>query len=384
MLGRLKRLCQWAVIALICAACSANLTVVPTPQPTSVPTATSTTLPLSSPTSQPTPTKIATRRPIAATVPPSPTPRFQVSSQKIEGADNGHWVETARWSDDGKTMYYAFHFIDGESKELQWVAYDVATRLTKTVQSPLNYDANVWKRVAIPTPQLRDAVELRGNVSPNGGRVIYTVGYGGSGPYSTPEPGVRPRTEVWIADSNGKFKTKLKEFLGSGAGTILHAAWFNSESEVLFDLYYEYGVDLYIANIADLSVVSLADVSEFKGGTETYWSLSPDGTTLAVIDFGNMLWLVSLKDGKAVTVEKDAKMPCWSKHSDLLYYWWGPEFLHEAALRVYDTTSRKISDVVDMPSLDSHGVPVTHFAVSPQGDKIALWGGDLWLVELSK
>ncbi|MFN8597430.1 MAG: hypothetical protein U0559_14760 [Anaerolineae bacterium] len=308
-----------------------------------------------------------------------------MSSQTIEDVDNGHSVETARWSDDGKVLYYAFHFVDGENKELQWVAYDVATQLTKTIQSPLNYDTRVWKRLAIPTPRLlNESVELRGNISPSGKRVIYTMGYGGSGPYSTPEPGVQPRTEIWIADSSGKFKTKLKEFPDSGAGTIWHAAWFNSESEILFGLYYEYGVDLYIANIENRSVVSLADISEFKGGTETYWSLSPDGTTLAIVDFGNMLWLVSLVDGRAIGVEKSTRMPYWSKRGNLLYYWWGPEFFHDVALRVYDTESKTISDVVDVSSLTNQGVPVTQFAVSPQGDKIALWGGSLWLVELSK
>ena len=225
-------------MALIFAACSANLPVVSTPQPASVLTATGTARPSSSPTSRLTmtiqPTKTVTKRPSATPIPPSPTPRFNVSGQKIEDVDNGHWVETARWSDDGKFIYYGFHVVDGKNEELQWVTYDVATHLTKTIQSPLNYDADVWKRLAIPTPRpIGVSVELKGNVSPSGKRIIYTVGYGGSGPYSTPEPDVRPRTEIWVADSNGKHKTKLKEFPGLGSGVILQAVWLKNETKVL-------------------------------------------------------------------------------------------------------------------------------------------------------
>lgn len=389
MLNKLKWSCQWAVMALIFAACSANLPAVSTSQPTNVPTTADTARLSSFPTSEPTtisqPTKTVAKRPVATSIPPSPTARFSVRAHEIEDVDNGHHVETALWSDDEKFIYYAVYAVSTENRELQWAAYDVATHLTQTVHSPLKYDFRVWKQLGVPPPRpLDSSVELRGHVSPSGKRIIYTVGYGSNDPYTTPEPNVRSRTEIWVADSNGKRKTKLKEFPGSGAGVITHAAWFNGESEVLFDLYYEYGVHFYIADMATLSVVSLADVSEFKSGTETYWAVSPDGSTLAVVDFGGTLWLVSLNDGKSVAVEKHANMPYWSKHSDLLYYWWGPEFLHEAALRVYDTASKKISDVVDVPSLDSQGVPITYFAVSPQGDKIAFWNGDLWLVELPK
>lgn len=386
MIGKLKWLCWWTVIALIFVACSTNPTATPTPQPTNMPVATPSLRPTATPLSRPTitPTPTSTRKaPIRPTATPTPAPTLNFRVYEIESRENS--VETAFWSDDGRTIYYAFRPLHGEDKELQWTAYDVTAHLTRTVTSPLKYDPSIWKRLNVPTPRpLDSSFELRGHVSPSGKRIIYTVGYGSSGPYTTPESGVRSRTEVWVADSSGKLKTKLKEFPGSGAGVIIHATWFNRESEVLFDLHYEYGVHFYIADMATLSVVSLADVSEFKSGTETYWAVSPDGATLAVIDFGGMLWLVSLRDGKAVAVEKHANMPYWSKHSDLLYYWWGPEFLHEAALRVYDTASRRISDVVDVPSLDSQEIPATHFAVSPQGDKIVLWGGNLWLVELLK
>ena len=380
MTRRLKWLIGWAMVVLISGACSTNSPVAPTPQFTSTSISVVATHLTNSPTSRPT----RGPQPTATLPPVSPTARFNdLKVYEIENETDGKYIETAFWSDDGNTVYYAFRPADDMSKELQWLVYDITTHFTQTVSSPQEYDSRIWKRLNIPIP-----VELRGQISPSGKRIIYTVGYGRDTTYATPDPKVRSRTEIWTVDSDGKHRVKLKEFPGAGYGTIDQAAWLENETRVIFGLAYELGEEFYIADLNKGMVVPLADVSEFKEGTEQHWAVSPDGSTLAVIALGDTLWVTSLNGGKALAIEKYAQEPYWAKDSKTLYYWWGPEsppeFPPGATIHAYDLESGKITDIIDGSRLESNRVPARYFAVSPHGDKIAFWNSGLWIVEVPK
>ena len=287
-------------------------------------------------------------------------------------------VEGAFWSEDERLVYYASTHSCG-TEPLEWVAYDVTTHLTRTISSPLRYDPNIWRRLG--APHLTDEAahpELRGYVSPSGKQVIYTITYGSSYDPSG-------RTEIWMADSNGRRKTRL---LGFFVGIIHQATWIENETKVVFDYGSEGGTELYIADVQKRTVVPLSQVSDFKGGTDQKWAVSPDGISLAIIDMGYQLWLVSLKDGKAKAIEKYARNPYWSKDGKSLYYWWGPSFRETGTLRVYNTTFSTVSTLVEQSSLahvlNLPPLAFSDFMVSSGSDKMLLWGGWLWLVELHK
>ncbi|CAG0936960.1 hypothetical protein TFLX_05860 [Thermoflexales bacterium] len=389
MTSNLKWLGWWVMVALIFAACSTSLRVVPTPQVTStsifVVTARMASTPTSRPTRTPQPTETVAREP-RVTPPASPTGGVNsLKVYEIENGSDGKDIETAYWSADGNTVCYAFCLIDDMDKELQWAAYDVATHFTQTVSSPQKCDSRIWKRLNIPKPRLLDTpIELRGQISPSGKHVIYVVGYGSDGVYATPDPNVRSRTEIWTADSTGEHRVKLTEFPGAGYGVIWQADWLEDETRVIFGMHYEYGVRFYIADLKNDTVVPLADVSEFKRGTEYNWAVSPDGSTLAVIAFDGTLWLVPLNGSKAFAIEKYALQPFWAKDSKTVYYWWGSEFPPNTTIRAYVLSSGKKTGVIDGSSLESNVFPGAYFAIAPHGDKTAFWGGGLWLAELPK
>ncbi len=284
-------------------------------------------------------------------------------------------VERAFWSEDERLVYYASTHSCG-MEPLEWVAYDVTTHLTRTISSPLTYDPNIWRRLG--APHLTDEMahpELRGYVSPSGKQAIYTITHGSSYDPSG-------RTEIWIADSNGYRKTRLLEMF---VGGINQATWIESENKVVFDYGSEGGAKLYIADVQKHTVAPLSQVSDFQGGTDQKWAVSPDGMMLAIVDMGYQLWLVSLRDGKMQAIEKSARYPYWSKDGKSLYYWWGPSFREAGTLRVYNIISGSISTLVDQSSfahvLDLPPLALGEFVVSADGDKILLWGGRLWLVE---
>jgi hypothetical protein len=387
MTHTLKWRIGWMMSVLVCGACATNTPVAPTALSTSTSISVATTRLANSSIGKPTrtlqPAETDTKKPAAISPKASPTTR--ANNLKVYEIENrtDSYIETAFWSDDGNTVYYAFRPEGDMSKDLQWVAYKVTTHFTHTVSSPQEYDVRIWKQLDIPVP-----VELRGQISPSGKRIIYTVGYGSDATYATPDPKVRSRTEIWTADSAGKHRAKLTEFPGAGYGTIYQAAWLENETRIIFGMNYEYGEHFYIADLNKGTVVPLADVSGFKEGTEQNWAVSPDGSTLAVVAFDGTLWIASLKGDKVLAIEKYAQEPYWAKDGKTLYYWWEseapPEFPPGATIHAYDMESGKITGVIDDFNLEDNRVPARYFAVAPHEDKIAFWSGGLWLVELPK
>lgn len=366
-----------AVVALTVAACSTNVSTHSEEQPAFQATNT-----LSRPTRTPFIQLTATSE-LRATIRTTATPSADVDLRtvEIESSYSNNYVVTAFWSDEGRLVYYAFASFRGE-KPLKWAAYDIATRSTTNISSPLKFDNHIWQRLNVPEPLADLALypELLGYMSPSGKHVIFTVTR--SDP-SVVGPDPNARTEIWIADSDGQRKIKLLELF---PGIISQAIWFEDETKVIFDFDSEGGGRLYVADVENGTVVSLADISGFKGGTEERWAVSSDGTSLAVIDFQGMLWLISLEDGKSMPIEKITRNPSWSNDGEFLYYWWGSSYNDTYTLHSYDLTSGSVSTLVSQSELAAafDALPGSEFAISPSGDKIVFWGGWLWLVELRK
>lgn len=348
----------------------------PTNTPTFRPTVVAST-PTRTPTRQPTPTPEATATEVTMTPPgeASVTASLLLAGYDYDHPDLSRCIEKAFWSDDEQLIYYAFASHCGK-KPLRWAAYDIAARSTLTISSPLRYDPGVWRRLNVREP-LRDTPgypELLGYVSPSGKHVIYTT-------YSSPD--LSATTEIWLADSDGRRRIKL---LKTYLGMVHQAAWFKDETKLIFDFGYEGPASVYIADVRKGPTVSLEDVSDFKTGTEQPWSISPDDTTLAIMDTHLRLWLVSLEDGKGKVIEQFAKGdPCWSKDGKRLYYLWGPSYHETDALRSYDVISNSVTTLVSLSKLeDALGTSLGYYEVSSGEDKIVVWGGGLWLVELYK
>ncbi len=377
MINKLKPF-LWIIVVLIFVACSTNSMVVPTSRSTSTATANIPVRPTSSLPAKlvrvPQPTEMT-----ATSLPPSPTARYDLQVDEVENGDTGDYVETAFWSDEGK-LVYAFRLDNTNKKILAWNVYDPGTHSSITISSPLKYDRRVWQRLGVPEPYKDTDVypELSGYVSPSGKYVIYSVDHGDISLGSTDPSAKR---EFWLSSSDGRQKRKLLE--GFLLGGISDIAWLNDETKVIFDYGYEGGVRLYIVDIPKRTVTPLSEMSEFKGGTEQRWAVSPDGKTLAIIDFDLNLYLLDLGTGKTMAIDRKARHPWWSKDGRALYYWWGPEF-EDVTLRSYDMVSGNISCVVDLVDFANRLIPYDRYAISPDGSRIAFWKPGLWIVDIFK
>jgi Tol biopolymer transport system component len=293
------------------------------------------------------------------------------------------YIHGAFWSDDGKRVYFASSSSD-EKKLLRWASYDIATRSVIGVPSPSKYDPGIWQRLNVSEPLggIDLYPELQGHVSPSGKRVIYAVVY--SHPGTPPPFDPSSRVEVWVADLDRHYKIKL--LATSFVGDVYQAAWFKNETKIVFSLAYD-SAGLYVADIQKGTSILLDKMSSVEyGGAPTGWSVSPDGTTLAVIDWTGKLCLVSLKDGRSSVVEGPASEPTWSKDSKRLYYWWASGENMDT-IHSYEVASGNISTLVSKPMFRDSGLQDlanSPFAVSPDGSKIVFWPGSLWLVELQK
>jgi hypothetical protein len=317
-------------------------------------------------------TRLSTETPTPLAIPLTTT--FNMTKIAARG------VDAAFWSDDGGAIIFHMkpEFSENDSK---WIAYDITTHLTTTVDAPQRYDPQARQKVKLTTLTGYDGFPyIEGYKSPSGKYIIFAATYGNPSISNS-----KGRTEVWVADTIGSYKVKLlDQFLGG----INQAIWLKDESKVLFDFGYEGNVQLYIADIKNGPAAPLALSSEFDGVTDQIWSVSPDGSRLAFIDLHYRLWIVSLENGKATIIEQSTRYPIWSKDGKSLYYWWGPSFSEAGTLHMYDMASATISTLIDRSNLaDVLGAPPPlvfgKFEVSPQGERVLFCCGRLWLIEPS-
>lgn len=377
-----------ALFAVLLVACAVNSNP-PTESALPPKTLTSTPKPL------PSNTPSATLQPTATA---TPTVRWEAQVIEIIPAiehvelEQVHLVNFASFTDDTQAVY---SFITGGSdsaeQSLNWGGYDLSTRSEISATAPIHYDESLWKRNHIQ--KIAFHPELDGHFSPSGKYVIYSVWYGSVFDQDS-------KTEIWIAETAGQRKFKIFEF-GYSNVYIQRAAWVKDESQVIFNASYEGPSEFYLADLPSRKTVPLsAVINDFDGITEEPWALSPDGETLAVIDWGRRLIIVSLETGKLKVVEAfGGTWPTWSADGKRLYYWWGPNkdtWYQVNELRVYDLSTEAISTVVDKSSLvrgfhDYEGDNINlaseyylgeGYAISDNESQLLLWNPGLYWVTL--
>jgi len=142
-------------------------------------------------------------------------------------------------------------------------------------------------------------------------------------------------------------------------------------------------------------------ITDFDGVSEETWSLSPDEQEMAVIDQNQQLLIVPLDGNKAQVIDSgNALLPSWSADGRNLYYWWGhstddPRQMSE--LRKYDQRTGKISTLVNEISLgkgfaklreseqsNSSFQTGSPYVISPEEDKLLIWGDSLYWAVLEQ
>jgi hypothetical protein len=338
---------------------------------------------------------------------PTPTPKVKVheivpiSSTCDVTTDKS--VFTAAWKNDNEIVYAYYPVIPLDPQmeltlmsggvapkvDLQWVSYNTKTGSEKPGVPFINFDNTFWERNQIKTNAINP--ELTGQFSPSGKYVLYSIIFG-----NTFEPD--GRTEIWVAETKGHRKWKIYE--SHAPLYIPQAAWFDDETKVIFDLSYEGPVSIYISDFELKKTTELSGKSQFSGLTEEDWKLSPDGSTLAVVDLNRNLLLVSLVSGETQIVEPyGGNLPEWSEDGRYLFYWWraDPNNWRDEVdeLRVYDTNDQRISTLLEKSDLvagfsdyqsDGNCIAGDYFlyggnySVSPNQKEFLFWQDYLYLI----
>lgn len=281
---RLTLLLSFVALSIAYGACTTPQPPLSTRSSSSLPTVTFTATFSSTrtPTPQPPPTTVRTTntpQPFS-----TPTVRWQVDVVEFVPAiypdvsTPERDVQTAFWMDDN---HFIYGFVDKgpdilSDQPLQWMAYDLMAWTELAIPSPMRFDESFWKRNNVE--QVNRFPELTGHFSPSGKYVAYNVSYGSHFDQNS-------RTEIWVAETHGQGKFKVREF-GYAGVSIGNIAWFDDEKKILFALGYEGPGEFYVTDIPSRTTTPLNVATEFSS------ELSPDGTTLAFIP--SEIWRLSL------------------------------------------------------------------------------------------
>lgn len=305
-------------------------------------------------------------------------------------------VFTASWKSDDefRFAYYPLVAFNGDEtpKEsgLQWVSHNIETGAEIPDMPFIIFDNSFWERNHLQNNAIDP--ELAGYFSPSGKYVIYSIFLGKSF-----EP--TAKNEIWVAETNGQQKWKISES-GGNAVNISRAAWFENETKVIFSMAYEGPTEFYVSDFKKRKTVKLSEISQFSGVTEETWRLSPDGTTLAVVDWTRELLLVSLETGNIQIIESfGGSLPQWSSDGKLLFYWWRADqdnwWGNIDELRVFEISSQKVSTLLNQADLaagfqnyqgDENCIARDYYLsgfqydISPNQESILLWGNGLYLL----
>lgn len=307
-------------------------------------------------------------------------------------------VFTVAWKNDEefRFAYYPLVAANGnetpQASELQWVSYNIETGEGIPDTPFIIFDNSFWGRNNLETNAIDP--ELAGYFSPSGKYVIYSIFLGKSF-----EP--TAKNEIWIAETNSQQKWKIFESVDGNAISISRAAWLENETKVIFSIVYEGPREFYISDFKERKTVKLSEISKFSGFTEETWRLSPDGTTLAVVDLDRELLLVSLETGNTQIIESyGGSLPQWSDDGKLLFYWWRADqnnwWGNIDELRVFEINSQKISTLLNQADLvagfinyqgDDNCIARDYYLlglqydVSPNQESILLWSNGLYLLK---
>ena len=333
----------------------------------------------------------------------TPTPKAKWNPEVIEivpsvgckGISNRRQVLIAQWVNDNEFVYSYYPF-DSEDDltyndtVMYWFSYNIETGAENISTPRKNYDNSFWDRTNIPKIAINP--ELAGYFSPSGTYVIFNVWFGSVFDNDS-------RTEIWVAEANGDSRWKVYEFRYSNV-FIYRAGWFDNETKVVFSATYEGPTEFFVSDLLTGETMNLSEITGFPVLTEGTWRLSPDGKTIALVNADERLLLISLETGKTRVVEEfGGSFPKWSEDGILLYYWWeknGNVWDSVDELRVFNIHTGETHTVLDKPSFDwgfrnlevndlckekDYYLP-SNYEISPNGNKILLWGNYLYLLKI--
>lgn len=308
------------------------------------------------------------------TITPLPTPQliFRTIMEIEHDNSTGQTIATAFWSEDGELIYYAMQPTYKE-KPIVWYSYHLESgAVSKIADAPLNQN---WF-----LDQYQFGLSTR--ISPSGRYVLH------SSPTGVISDGITITIfKVFLTDTHSQITNLILEDV---IGNMYHVDWSRDETMITFDVGYEGPSSVYVHDVREEKAVSVADIAKDHCGCADFlWSMSPDGSTLAIVG-GNEshLQLIPLfNDEELVSVGELGLMPVWSSDSKFLYYWKAPE-LDRISLKVFDTSTETLSTIVTIDELYANGmcIPYCEFDVSPNGKEVLFWTWGLidyiWVVEM--
>ncbi len=297
------------------------------------------------------------------------------------------WIRAAYFVDNDVVYGYVMGGFDSAEQEILWNRYDLSTKTEISTNPPINYDSSFWKENDIPKKSFHP--ELYGYFSPSGSSVIYNKWYGSVFDSDS-------KTEVWIEEINTQDKFLVNEF-GYSNVYIHRAAWFDNENKVIFNTSYEGPSEFFIADIPNRKSSPLSDLIGFEILTEKSWGLSPDGESIALIDYEGRLLVISMETGSYEIIEESkSMMPKWSSDGTEIFYWWGV-YYNRGEIKSYNIQSKSSSTVIDLSSLiqgfqqyEGDGVNIapryyigSDYSISSNGNYLILWSPGLYIIDIS-
>ena len=293
----------------------------------------------------------------------------------------------AFWRQDGQIVVFAESGQDPMNSRYMWYAFDTATGKRSVIEPPIVISPQIWAQLEAIRPVPEDSLWFQGAISPSRMYIIY----GRLQPGYTPPPGKRRFPfEIWIAKTDGTGARKLGE--PTSCGYLARVIWFDQERKAVIECSNDGPPDIYMADIEHHSITEFSKVTAFKGSTSFgSFTMSPDGTKLAITDLAFELQVVPLDGSEIRSVAKWGYEPRWSPDSRRLYYQQGKSLdnCHGASIHVFDLAIGTDRVVLESPVSTSENRQLNvecggPFEVSPRENAAVVRANGLWLIEWSQ
>lgn len=264
------------------------------------------------------------------------------------------------WSWDGSIIYYAL--ADDISDSLLW--FELKSNNEQVIQDrQLSSPPTIYYAPNLPRGLY---YEYQGLISPSG----------------------RYRFQITKTD---KYSLQLQDTTEQSVVNLLEmpdlnfrgAYWFPDESSVVFGIGPEYGTFLYLYTLQERKIQSFEELVGYADPNISEWALSPNGKQIAILNGNGSLKLFSLDESFSTTLPGYHNNVRWSGNSQRIYYYSGAQLYNPTSIGYFDMTTKVVTDMMPLSTLEEFGVDIGFFDVSPDGSQLVFWqGGDIWLVSL--